>query len=149
MEHKSGIFQPAQVPAGRQFGKEPRISEANAPAEGTGRSETAATMDARGPGLRGAIPVDTVSQAHQFLDPGPLRHSGSREKSPDVGTRTVMEEIPEVDGASFDGMDPQVQHDWDDLMEAAERGSFRAIDEDDDTSPITGAAQRTSSIRRS
>jgi hypothetical protein len=33
--------------------------------------------------------------------------------------------MPEAEGPAFDALDPQVQDDWDELMEAAERGDFR------------------------
>jgi hypothetical protein len=41
-------------------------------------------------------------------------------------TEQEAAKVPEVDGPGFDAIDAQLQDDWDELMEAAERGDFGA-----------------------
>jgi uncharacterized protein YlxW (UPF0749 family) len=126
LARQSGIMRTAHALAERQPGKERGIRQPEP------RRETVATM---GPGpavLGGAVAGGVASQANQAPDPEPPRYGA---QTSFYDKHVVSDERSEVDGTNFDGIDPQLQHEWDDLMEAAERGKFRTIDEGEHGSP--------------
>jgi len=124
LDRQSGIMGTAQPLAERQSGKAPGIREPEP------RRQTVATT---GPGsavLGGAVAGALANEA-----PNPGLHRHGEQPSSHADKHVLLNETPEADGMNVDGMDAQLQRDWDDLMEAAERASFRAIDEGEHGSP--------------
>jgi hypothetical protein len=121
---ESGIMRTAQPLAERQSGKEPGL-------EPEPRREMAATMAAGSPVLGGAVASGFANHPNEV--PNPPRHGAAA--SPHADKHVALAEASEVDETNFDGIDPQLQHDWDDLMEAAERANFRTINEGEHSSP--------------
>jgi hypothetical protein len=138
---RSGIVEPVQALDG-QAAKEARTPDANAHVEPrAGRRETIATSDAGRAGLGGATSVGPTHQTRHFVDPESPRQSS--QTGADGGKYAVLEQVAEAASENFDGVDPELTHDWDDLMEVAERGGFRPIHEDEDTFSIAGVAPRS------
>jgi uncharacterized protein DUF4407 len=129
-----GTLRTAPPPAERQSGKQPGFREPKP------RHQTGATMGPDPAVLGGVVAGDVANQADEAPGPGLQRHGA--QTSSHAGKHVVLDETSELDGTTFDGIDAQLQHDWDDLMEAAERANFRTIDEGEhgSTSDRGGAA---------
>lgn len=59
-----------------------------------------------------------------------------------------MQEYRKWEGPSFDAIDPHLQYEWEDLMEAAERGDFGTSDESKQLALDVDEHEQISPMRR-
>jgi len=81
------------------------------------------TAGAAGPNRN--IDPQAHSQASEAPSPAYSRDIAGQDGAAALSNEPMVRtRMPEADGPAFDAFDPQVQDDWDELMEAAERGDF-------------------------
>jgi hypothetical protein len=98
-------------------------------------------------GLGGLIATAAGSRIVDFAESSPCDIPEQSEPLT-FARQEAAARVPEVDGPSFDAIDPQLQYEWEDLMEAAERGDFGTPDESKQLAPDMDEHEEISPMRR-